>query len=214
MIKVTLFFLFTLNAFAFKANFKFIKGDVKLNNKIVSSKKTPIAPPYVITTGDKSLAVIKINNSITLKVNKNSTIDLTEMKNLKDPSVKLEKGSVFSFIKNKIKASKQTFSLKAKNVAMGVRGTEFFTSFGKGGDLWMCVNEGVVAVSNPKSKDITNVKEGEGIVIKNGEKTSAPKPLPWTRKLNWNYLDESEKKLENKVSIQEAYSDLLDIDYE
>ena len=214
MTKLFILFLFSISTFGFNANFKFIKGDVRLNDKKVSSKNTSIEAPYIITTGDKSLAVIKINNSITLKLNKNSNVNLSEMKSLKDPSVELQAGSVFSFIKNKIRASKQNFSLKARSVSMGVKGTEFFTSFGKDGDLWMCVNEGTVAVSNPNSKQVTTVKQGEGVVIKNGDKTSAPKPLPWTRKLNWNYLADSNKELENKVSIQEAYSDLLDIDYE
>lgn len=96
---------------------------------------------------------------------------------------------------------------------MGVRGTELFASYGTGKDVWMCVNEGIVSVRSKKEKKGTLVKAGEGVVVKKGKWTSKPKPLAWTKKLNWN-MDPASGDVVNKVSIESAYSDLLDEDYD
>ena len=96
---------------------------------------------------------------------------------------------------------------------MGVRGTEFFASYGSGKDIWMCVNEGIVSVKSKSENKQTLVNAGEGVVIKKGSGTSKPKPLAWTKKLNWN-MDPKVGEVVNKVSIEAAYSDLLDEDYD
>lgn len=98
---------------------------------------------------------------------------------------------------------------------MGVRGTEFFVAHGKksSGDIWMCVSSGEVVVKAKTEKKATSVKAGEGIVIKGGKETSNPKPLAWTQKLNWN-MDPKKGKVENTISIDQAYSDVLDFDYD
>lgn len=93
---------------------------------------------------------------------------------------------------------------------MGVRGTEFFVSYGtSNNDTWMCVNEGVVQVDSDKRKGV-NVKAGEGVKV--SKSVSDPKFLPWTKKLNWNF--NPKKDLENKVSIEDAYKDPLNFDYD
>ena len=111
--------------------------------------------------------------------------------------------------------SKDKFVVKTKNASFGVRGTEFFISYGKdrAKDAWMCVNEGLVRVSPKDSKESVDVKAGEGVQVKDKKSVSTPKPLAWTSKLNWN-LDSSKGQLENKVNIDDAYTDLLDQDYD
>ncbi len=199
-------------AFSFSAKFLHLKGEVKLNGKIVKKHTTKIKRPYLVETGAKSLAVIKVDDS-TLKINENSTIDLSKMGS-QTPSTELKRGSLFSFIKKSVnKKQRNSFSLKAKGVAMGVRGTAFFASYGKEGDVWMCVNEGKVAVTNDGFKKEIIVNAGEGIVAKPGKSVSTPKSLPWTKKLNWDY-DPEKGNLENTVKIQEAYTDILDFDYD
>ena len=99
---------------------------------------------------------------------------------------------------------------------MGVRGTTFFASFGKkeSTDIWMCVNEGVVGVHSSSEKKGKLVKAGEGVKIANGENTSKPKPLPWTKNLNWKFESENAEELINKLNIEDAYSNPLDFYYE
>jgi hypothetical protein len=133
-------------------------------------------------------------------------------------NVSLQKGSsFFSIFERKIISKKKQnykFVVKSNGVAMGVRGTEFFASLGKKDteDLWMCVNEGFVDVKDRKGK-VTLVKAGEGVRVVDGKKTTAPKFLPWTKKLNWN-MNPKKGDLKNKVNIEDAYEDVLDLDYD
>ena len=99
---------------------------------------------------------------------------------------------------------------------MGVRGTEFFTAYGRknkgtGTDQWMCVREGKVEVQNNTQKVL--VKAGEGIFITKGIKVTKPRPYEWTTKLNWN-LDEKLGKLENSIDFDSVYTDFEDQDYD
>jgi len=174
----------------------------------------------IVRTRKGSLAILSLEGGSKLKLNPDSavTIKSTQKNN---EEVFLNKGSAFiNVLKSKLKKSaKPKFRLKTKTVSMGVRGTSFFASYGKTQnkkvrkDIWMCVNEGLVEVVNQKSKQKVQVKAGEGIKVEKGDKISEPKPLEWTKKLNWN-MDEAKGDLENKVSIEEAYSDPLDEDYD
>lgn len=174
----------------------------------------------IVRTRKDSLAILSLDGGSKLKLNPDSavTIKSTQKNN---EEVFLNKGSAFiNVLKSKLnKKAKPRFRLKTKTVAMGVRGTSFFASYGKiqdkkvRKDIWMCVNEGLVEVVNQKSKQRVEVKAGEGIKVEKGDKISDPKPLAWTKKLNWN-MDESKGDLENKVSIEEAYTDPLDEDYD
>ncbi len=205
--------LIPLLSFGFQAKFVHIKGVVKLDGTLIKDKKAPISKPAPIETGKDSLAIVRIGENYTLKINENSIVDLSGILE-KTPSVDLKNGSIFSYIKKEI-ATKQreSFRLKAKDVAMGVRGTTFFASIGKKQDVWMCVKEGVVGVKTKKQNKETLVKAGEGIVARSEGEVSKPKPLPWTKKLNWDNDPES-GDLTNTVSIEEAYVDLLDFDYD
>ncbi len=203
-------FILSFSVFSSDLSFKFIKGEVSLNGSPVSSKSTPIVAPYIVTTGESSLAIIEYQNKMKFKVNKNSNIDLSKLLAKEIKSIELKKGSVFSSVQKKL-MGKNKFFVKTENAALGVRGTEFFTALGVKSDLWMCVKSGLVEASFKDSKKVL-VKAGEGISISSSGEISAPKPLPWTEKLNWN--TEGTKNLENKIDIREAYSDLLDQDYD
>ena len=129
----------------------------------------------------------------------------------------MNKGSLFAKIRKNVgkDTSKGQFRIQTKSAVAGVRGTEFFTSYGtKANDVWLCVNEGLVEVKpadGQKGKSVL-VKEGEGIAV-TGKGISKPRPLPWTKNLNWD-MDPKSKDLVNKVDIESAYTDLLDQDYD
>ena len=116
------------------------------------------------------------------------------------------------------KVAKQTagrvFRVRAGDAVASVRGTQFFTAFGRPGgsgqDLWLCVNEGLVDVSAPGSKQ--SVPAGKGVLVKAGREVTAPKAYGWTKTLNWN-MDPGEGSVEDSVDLDKAYSDLLDQDY-
>ena len=131
---------------------------------------------------------------------------------MSDKSAITSGSSFFSILKSKVRNNKKyKYQVKTKQAAMGVRGTEFFVAYGKSKDSWMCVNEGLVEVQSHSSNKKVLVKSGEGVRIDG--KVSDPKALPWTKKLNWKMTGNA-SDLENKVSIEDAYSDPLDQDYD
>ena len=227
-----LVFFFSFQVFAGSGKAVFIKGEVLIkgsNNKFIRLKKNQdVNLGDMIRTKTKSIAVLALKSGSKLKLNENSAITLRTEKTAKKPeSLFLNKGSVFisvlkTHLTKKTKKTKKTkikLVLKTRSAAMGVRGTKFFASFGKQAnkskrkDLWMCVNSGLVEVRTTHTKKSILVKAGEGVHVKEGTEVSEPKPLMWTKKLNWGF-DSTKGDLTNKVEIEEAYTDLLDKDYD
>lgn len=214
---VVLSLFFSFSVFAENGKVIFTKGLVKIGKSTKLKKNQVIKVGDRITTGKDSLAVLHLPQGNKVKLGPESVMVIKVLPKSKNDSTKLNllRGNSFiKVLKGKLrKGQKSKLTLRTKTAAMGVRGTEFFASYGSGNDVWMCVNEGVVAVRSKNEKKSTLVKEGEGIVVKNGTDTSKPKPLEWTRKLNWN-MNPKSGDLVNKVSIESAYTDLLDKDYD
>lgn len=218
----------THEVFASAGQILFARGGVYVQKQGKSAKKR-VKKGHEVSVGDfvstdkGSIAVVKLNSGNKIKVNAKSAIKIESEKTKNKPdTVLLRRGSAFvSVLKSKLKSKIKDpvkFQLKTTRAAMGVRGTEFFASFGKVDDnkrkdLWMCVRTGLVEVSTTSSKKKVLVKEGEGVKIEEEKKISDPKPLEWTKELNWN-MEAEKGDLENKVKIEEAYTDLLDKDYD
>jgi hypothetical protein len=225
---IILSLLFSMQVFAGIGTAIYIKGEVSIkgsNNKFIKLKKGQmINVGDMIRTKNKSIAVLSLKSGSKIKLNENSALTIEKERTKTRPSsLFLNAGSVFmSILKSKIYKtgkSKVKMVLKTRTTAMGVRGTKFFASYGKQKspdkrkDLWMCVNSGLVEVKTNASKKTVLVKAGEGIEVKEGKEISDPKALAWTKNLNWEF-DAKKGDLENKVSIEEAYTDLLDKDYD
>ncbi|MBC7714870.1 MAG: FecR domain-containing protein [Rhizobacter sp.] len=199
-------------------HFRYVKGVVLVGER-VATKGQVFSHGDLLATKKDSMAIVTLNDGSTIKLNENTTIAVDHLSNDLGPTkVTLGLGSVVvnalkSALKNNLK---EKFILKTKSVAMGVRGTTFFASFGKQGssDIWMCVNEGTVAIRSSVEKEAKLVNAGEGVQVKNGEKTSKPTPLVWTKKLNWNLSSESDADFKDTVNIEEAYTNPLDFNYE
>lgn len=195
---------------------RYSKGQVWVDGKI-AKKNDQLKNHQTIKTGERALAILSFDGGSTVKLQASTSLKVkySKIKEIEKTIFRLIKGSLFTRFH---KSSTSNLNIQTKTASLGVRGTEFFTSYGKKGskDLWMCVNKGKVAVRAKGEKNITLVKEGEGIVVKisnNLAKTSAPKPLPWTKKLNWK-LDPKMGDLENIVNIEDAYTDPLEQDYD
>lgn len=203
--------IFTLNTLA-QGLVVYVKNEVSIDGKRLK-KGDKVAVGRVVKAGKASIAVIKFDNSSTVKINENSSVKLKAFDSKKKSSrFSLLRGS--SFFKMDPKAGGK-LSVQAKTVAMGIRGTHFFVSYGqkKKEDVYMCVQEGKVAIRGKKQKKPVLVNAGEGVVVAGGLKSSKPSVLPWTKNLNWE-LDPKKKNLENKVSIEEGYANPLDRDYD
>lgn len=128
----------------------------------------------------------------------NETIKITESSEIKIEKFQ-KKESIISLIRGEIlsRVSGKKYHIKTKVASMGVRGTEFFTTYSDN-KTWMCVNKGIVEVKNIKG-DKNDVKEGEGIPVIDG-KMGKIKSYEWTKKINWDInskdviLDESAKQ--------------------
>lgn len=164
-----------------------------------------------ISTGPDALVIIELGDRGVLKMKENSTLILNNTGG--SPELELRRGGLFSRV-NKLAGN--SFSVRSETVVAGVRGTEFFMAYGRsfrdGDDIWLCVNEGSVEVGIRGTEESVLVNEGEGISILSGNKLTDPRFYPWTEGLNWN-SDPASGSVEDDVSLDGLYTDLLDQDY-
>jgi hypothetical protein len=165
----------------------------------------------MIITGPDALVIIDLGNTGVLKMKENSTLVLNNTGGSTD--LELRRGGLFSRVN---KLTGKGYSVQSETVVAGVRGTEFFMAYGKsfteGDDIWLCVNEGIVEVAIEGTEESVLVNEGEGISILSGKKLTDPRYYPWTEELNWN-SDPASGSVEDDVSLDGLYTDLLDQDY-
>ena len=145
-----------------------------------------------VKTGANSSATLEFEDGSIIKLNPRSV--LTVGKSKTNSEVNLMMGSSLAQI---AKQKTGQFKLKTRTATMGVRGTNFFTSYGDTKsdelDVRMAVNEGVVAVEMPGEAPVA-VTKGLGIVASPGKKMEAPKAYNWVKKLNWDMSAATEKK--------------------
>jgi hypothetical protein len=172
----------------------------------------PVGQGDVIETGGRAMAVISLLDGAEMKLRENTTLSLDSLG--RSVSVHLATGSVFSRVNKQIISG---FSIKTETAVMGVRGTEFFVAYGRTidrhPDIWVCVNTGSVEAVIIETQDTLIVEEGEGINIVGGTNLTTPQRYPWTRKLNWN-MDPAAGEVIDRTDLEQAYSDLLDQDYD
>lgn len=193
----------------------YAEGDVALRNGPTTHDAAigdSLGPGDVIITGEQSLAVIDLANGITLKLKEKTTLAIDSIGD--STAVALTTGGVFTTIARKLTGR---FSVRTQTAVAGVRGTEFFVAYGRTieakPDVWLCVNSGSVEVTIPDTGQTVVVKQGLGINIVGGDRITAPRSYPWTRKLNWN-VDPQSGSVEDRTSLDQAYSDLLKQDYD
>ena len=212
-----LFFLLALPfaAFAVGGHVVYTEGDVAWRNGAASHDAAigdALGPGDVIVTGPLSMAVIDLANGTTLKLKEKTTLAIDSIGEATAGS--LTAGGVFTSIAHKLTGR---FSVNTQTAVAGVRGTEFFMAYGKTidakPDVWLCVNSGAVEVSIPDTGQTVIVPKGLGVNIVGGAKITAPKSYPWTRKLNWN-SDPRSGTVDDRTNLEQAYSDLLNQDYD
>jgi len=163
-----------------------------------------------VSTGAASLAILESTRGSKIKLKENTQLRLDSLE--EEVAVRLQRGGVFSRIARLIRNS---FTVTTPSVAAGVRGTEFFIAYGllieDREDVWLCVNEGSVAVQSARQEVL--VQAGEGVNIINGTRITDPRFYPWTRELNWN-TDPEAGDVRDDTDLSFLYYDLLDIDYD
>jgi len=173
---------------------------------------TRLSEGDVDTTGADGLAVMDLSNATQVKLRENTRLVIEAIGD--STRVSLTTGSVFTRILGKLAG---TYSVRADTVVAGARGTEFFVAYGKTidsqRDIWLCVNSGAVDVSIPSKDEHTVVPAGKGINIVAGSMLTPARSYKWTKALNWN-MDPASGNVEDHTSLQQAYDDLLNHDYQ
>jgi ferric-dicitrate binding protein FerR (iron transport regulator) len=193
-------------------------GDATMSRGASTTEVFPgleLARGDVLRTGSDGVVVIRMEGGTELKLREETSLALETLD--QTVTVSLNSGGLFSRVVRKAGGLSSAFRVRTPSAVAGVRGTEFFVAYGRTvdqmPDLWLCVNEGSVDVSIPDTGKSVVVNEGEGISIVGGLKLTQPRFYPWTRRLNWNFNAEA-GAVEDRTNIDQAYSDLLDQDYD
>jgi len=193
-------------------------GDVTIESKDggrLGKSGAALVSGESVTTAAAAVAVIELPDGSRLKLRESSRLAVT-LPGAKSSQTEafLSFGSVFAKVTKRLAGQK--FSVRTPSAVAAVRGTEFFTAYGrakgKSRDLWVCVNEGSVELETSKSKKPLLVPAGKGVLIKSGLDLTKPQAYDWTKTLNWN-MDADRGAVEDKTNLDGAYADLLDQDY-
>jgi ferric-dicitrate binding protein FerR (iron transport regulator) len=192
-------------------------GDVTVKSKDggrLGKTGTILAAGETVETAAGATAVIELPDGSKLKLRESSSLAVTL------PSGKSQVTEAFlafgsAFAKVTKRLAGQQFNVRTPTAVAAVRGTEFFTAYGREHgahrDLWVCVNEGAVELETKTAKKPLLVPAGKGVLIKSGTDLTKPQAYEWTKTLNWN-MDPA-APLEDKTNLDAAYADLLDQDY-
>lgn len=201
--------------FALDDEFTYVAGDVHLErggSRTDAEIGMQVQQSDQIFTGPDATAVIELMDGAVLKLRADSHLDLSTLGD--QTTVHLKTGGLFTRVKEKLF---RRFEVRAETALAGIRGTEFFVAYGRTveetPDVWLCVNDGSVEVSIEGRSGKTVVQAGEGINILAGTRLTDPRFYRWTLELNWN-TDPRRGEVMDDTDLDQAYSDLLDQDYD
>jgi ferric-dicitrate binding protein FerR (iron transport regulator) len=167
----------------------------------------------VLVAGEGATAIVALDDGSRLKMRAGTRLKVEVSPKNGQVDAFLESGSVFARVTEGLK---RRFQVRTPSAVAAVRGTEFFTAYGrdgrKGRDLWVCVGKGAVEVSASDAKKPMTIKQGEGILLPGGRDLTKPQAYDWTKSLNWN-MDPEKGAVEDKTKLEGAYADLRDQDY-
>jgi len=161
----------------------FIQGNTTLSGPR-NKKPTPLKINQVLRVGDKVTTMdgtceIQLATQATIRMEKYTSLSLDEILNpsTKRTTVKAYSGKLFVKAHKQEAGKEQKLSIVAPSYVAGVRGTEFIVALPDAGgtneDLKLAdgvyVNEGTVAVGDPKKKKDVLVEANEEIVVSGSE---------------------------------------------
>ena len=204
-----------LGAGALEAELVYVLGDVEVRRRGAPQEAEIgmlLGSGDVMETGADGMAILHVPGRADLKLREDTVLALDSLG--QDLTVSLSRGGVFSRV---LAGLTGRYRVVTQTAVAGVRGTEFFVAYGRSideyPDLWLCVNSGSVEVVIPDRGESVLVEQGKGINIVGGVRLTRPRAYPWTRRLNWN-TDPGQGEVIDRTNLGQAYSDLLDQDYD
>ncbi len=180
----------------------FLKNRVWVHRKITKDKETQwvafkpkrgekIGCKDRVETASKSRAIVRGKN-FKVVMAPNTRIDINRLRSKKDKKktrslIDLTYGKLRSFVKEEDKKKKDktknpsnsSFRIKTKVAVVGVRGTDFYTSFSPAtGKAEQAAVKGEILVERSKDKKVVSVKSGEQVVVRD----EAPVKIPQSKK--------------------------------
>ncbi|AFG36837.1 FecR family protein [Spirochaeta africana] len=166
----------------------------------------------IIETGSDGTAIIALADGAEVKLRENTSLRIDSLGD--DILVNLESGGAFAQVSGRVQRESR-FRMQARGTVAGVRGTKFFMAYGRTiedePDIWLCVADGLVNVA--AGGQSADVRAGEGINVLASARVTQPRFYPWTLELNWN-MDPEAGDVVDRTDLEQAYSDLLDQDYD
>ena len=167
-----------------------------------------------LKTGPKSSAIVEYPDGSRVKLRADTAFKFEvpgEASGIKGGLLSL--GGIFARV---AKGQTGHFRMRTPSAVASVRGTEFFTAYGRHGDdgrdLWVCVGKGAIDLSAKGTPEPMVVKEGEGVLLPGGSRTTKAQRYEWTKTLNWT-MDSGEGDVADTTNLDAAYADLRDQDY-
>lgn len=167
-----------------------------------------------LKTGARSEAIVEYPDGSRVKLRADSAFKLevpAERDGLKGGLLSI--GGAFARV---ARGKAGHFRLRTPTAVASVRGTEFFAAYGRHGDegrdLWVCVGKGAIDLAADGTPDPMVVKEGEGVLLPGGRRTTKAQRYEWTKALNWA-MDPAEGSTADATDLDAAYADLRDQDY-
>jgi len=163
------------------AKLRYFVGDVNVkmgkNSKWTKAKMGQILKSdSAIMTADKSAAILNFINGDTLRINKNSTVELKKYlgSNDKLTKVKITAGNIFMKVMKK--SGDSQLSIETPTAVAGIRGTQFVVIVGKDKKSLFGVYEGKIYVEGMKKR--VYVDKGYGTVVEEGKAPLTPFRIP------------------------------------
>ncbi len=205
---------FSSSLYAASISFAVGKTEIKINKKWQPATIGQLSGAVTaVRTGGKSLAIISLNTVTVIKLKENTEIVFNTLDKNKI-SLFLKRGGVFSRIQ---KNAGNNYSIRTSTATAAVRGTEFFMAYGekgtRGREVWLCVNEGNVAVTAKSKVHPIMVAAGLGVYIDTDGDITPPRKFNWTKRLNWN-TDPDKGSVKDNTNIIEVYRSFFNEDYD
>jgi ferric-dicitrate binding protein FerR (iron transport regulator) len=200
------------------ARLAYVFGDVTVQSNgggRLGALGDPLGDGDAVVTGAGGAAIVETADGSRLKLRESSRLVL-RLPAVRAPEteVELSWGSLFAKVTKRRPGER--FQVRTQTAVAAVRGTEFFTAYGRDAgktkDLWVCVNEGAVEVKTDGSQKGLTVPAGKGVLVKAGRELTQPQAYDWTKLLNWN-MDANAGGVVDRTNLESAYTELIDQDY-
>jgi len=152
-----------------------------------------------ISVAEEALAILKIENHSTHKLEADTEIIIHELPYFYEDSNELEQGSIIELMKGIIfsevhkKSGTETLKIVSAKTTLGVRGTRFLVSKDEENNLLAVVNEGQVEVSGPEQKQIDFLEKDDSIEILQGKKFQKRQKFNFVKGIDWNVSEKDQK---------------------